>query len=488
MYTTNMRKGKLAFLMSVLLVSIMTLAQSTSAEENKTHNVDIVFGSGDVENGRFYNPQTVKIQIGDSISWMNLDKDPHTVTDGTPKTKWGTVFNSGLMRQGKEFKFTFTKPGEYPYLCALHPWMSGKVIVEDPLANSVPSDLNVFQKLNVFIKTEKQSYEQNEIIRFTVEIMGAGNKPTDPDFIDAQFGAEEPVAVKLSRLDVGKYVYSTTDLKPASYNLNVKVSKDSFVSGSSMLTVHVLKAEPVKEIPKPEESSVYIEADQKLYYAGDLITINGFMPRISENKSVVLQVFDAKDRLYTRGQVQVNSETFAWSFKVPDTAIAGTWTVKTKNFDEIVTTSFEIANPNAVEKPSQKTEVGKPAPLVSVPVMKFKEEKVTIVQSSITDQLNSQLYGVNKGQSVMLQSVIKNNQDTEQTFAYIVQIKDSNGIIVKLEAVEGVLPAGKSFTVGALWIPNKTDSYATEVFVWKSLSEPVPLSLNLISTRVNVTD
>ncbi|MFQ5941600.1 MAG: hypothetical protein ACE5KA_07890, partial [Nitrososphaerales archaeon] len=87
-----MRKISLAFLLSVLLASTATLTQSTAAEENETRNVDILFGSGDVENGRFYNPPVVKIKLGDSVSWMNLDKDPHTVTDGTPQSKWGTVF------------------------------------------------------------------------------------------------------------------------------------------------------------------------------------------------------------------------------------------------------------------------------------------------------------------------------------------------------------------------------------------------------------
>jgi plastocyanin len=483
-----MRKSKAAFLISILIASTVTLTQSAYAEENKTHNVDIIFGSANVENSRFYNPSIVKIKINDSVSWMNLDKDPHTVTDGSPQSKWGTVFDSGLMKQGKVFNFKFTKPGEYPYLCALHPWMMGRVIVEDPVANSVPSgDISVLQKLNVFIKSEKQSYEQDEIIRFTIEVMGVGNKPTDPDEIDAIFGVEEPKPVTLSRIDVGKYAYSTAELKPASYNLSVKVSKENFASGSSMLTIHVLKKELVTEIPK-SEPTLSIKSDQQQYYSGDMVTINGSTSNAIENKSIVLQVFDPTNKLQTRGQVLANSEgLFQWSFKVPDTAIAGMWTVRTKNYDEIATASFEIKSMSDITE-SVSNEPVKPEPLVSVPVMKFKNEKVTIVQAAITDQINSQLYDVHRGQSVMIQSIIKNNQETEQTFAYIAQIKDSNGVIVKLEVVEGTIPAGKSFTVGVSWTPEQADSYSTEVFVWKSLSEPIPLSLNLPNTEVNVTD
>jgi len=485
-----MRKDKLAFLISILIASTVTLTQSADAEENKTHNVDIVFGSANVENSRFYSPSIVKIKIDDSVSWMNLDKDPHTVTDGTPQSKWGTVFDSGLMKQGKAFNFKFTKPGEYSYLCALHPWMLGKVIVEDPIANSVSSDnINVLQKLNVFVKSEKQSYEQDEIIKFAIEVMGVGNKPTDPDKIDVQFGAEEPKSVTVSRIDVGKYVYSTAELKPASYNLIVNVSKENFASGSSTLTIHVLKKESVTEVTKPKGPTAFIKSDQEQYYSGDVVTINGSTSQVVENKAIVLQVFDAKNKLYTRGQIQTNSQgLFEWSFKVPDTAIAGTWTVRTKNYDEIATTSFDIKSTSNIVEKSVSSDPTKPEPLISVPVMKFKQEKVTIVQAAITDQINSQLYDVHTGQSVMIQSVIKNNQEAEQMFAFIAQIKDSNGNTVKFEVVEGTIPAGKSFTVGVSWTPEQADRYATEVFVWKSLNEPIPLSLNLPNTEVNVVD
>ena len=116
-----------------------------------------------------------------------------------------------------------------------------------------------------------------------------------------------------------------------------------------------------------------------------------------------------------------------------------------------------------------------------------KNEKITIARSAITDQTNAQLSNVSAGQLVVVQSVLRNNQETQETFAYLVQIKDSNGIVVKLESVEGVIPSGKSFTVGVSWIPEITGTYSAETFVWKSLNEPVPLSLNLLKTSLSVT-
>ena len=480
-----MSKSKALFVLLVLFASIIALTGSVGAEEGKVVNVDIVFGAANVENKRFYNPATVTIDVGTTISWMNIDKDPHTVTDGTPNSKWGQLFDSGLLRQGKEYRYTFNEYGTYPYLCALHPWMSGKVVVENPVKNG---GVTIIQKLNVFIKSEQQSYREDEIIRFTVDILGAGNRPTDPDTIDAQFGAvgnDEPKQVNVNRLDIGKYAFSTAELKPASYTLSVKASKDGFEPGYSILTIHVIKKEPVKEVPESSTSTISIAVDQIRHDAGDTVTVSGKVSKNIQNKSVVFQVIDPENKLYTRGQAQLKPDgTFEWSFKVADAVPTGPWTVKTKYLDEVVAASFEITKHDVV---ANTPETAIPGSKVSVPTLKFKNEKVTIARSAITDQTSTQLSNVSAGQLVMIQSVVRNNQDTQQTFAYIVQIKDSNGIIVKLEAVEGVLPSGKSFTVGVSWTPETAGSYSAETFVWKSLKEPIPLSLNLLKTNFAVT-
>ncbi|MGH9879432.1 MAG: plastocyanin/azurin family copper-binding protein, partial [Nitrososphaerales archaeon] len=368
---------------------------------------------------------------------------PHTVTDGTPDSKWGQVFDSGLMRQGAEYEFTFTESGTYPYLCALHPWMYGTIVVESGVKTSA---VTIAQKLNVFIKSEKQSYSEDEIVRFTVDVLGAGNRPADPDTIDAQFGAvngEQQQQVNVNRLDAGKYLFSTAELKPASYTLSVKVSKDGFEPGYSMLTVHVLEKEkPPGEVPEESVPTISMETEQLRYNAGDSITMSGTVSKAILNKSLVLQVFDSNDKLYTRGQVQLETDgTFEWTFKVADTVSAGTWTVKTKYVDQIATVSFEIIKPHL---PVSTTEPAKPEPKVSVLPMKFKNEKITIARSAITDQTNAQLSNVSAGQLVVIQSVLRNNQETQETFAYVVQIKDNHGIVVKLESIEGVIPSGKS--------------------------------------------
>jgi plastocyanin len=69
-------------------------------------------------------PPTITAQVGQEITLENHDPADHTVTgeDGS--------FDSGTMAQGATFKATFDSPGEYRYICELHPGMRGKVMVK----------------------------------------------------------------------------------------------------------------------------------------------------------------------------------------------------------------------------------------------------------------------------------------------------------------------------------------------------------------------
>ena len=71
-----------------------------------------------------YSPNILTVPVGTTVTWINKDVSVHTVTDR------GRLFNSGNMRKGKKWSYTFTEIGEFDYYCIPHPWMVGKVIVE----------------------------------------------------------------------------------------------------------------------------------------------------------------------------------------------------------------------------------------------------------------------------------------------------------------------------------------------------------------------
>ncbi len=77
-----------------------------------------------------FNPQQIRVTAGATVTWVNHDDIPHTVTSQTG------VFRSKALDTDDKFSFTFATPGSYPYFCALHPHMTGTIVVE---ANSSKS-------------------------------------------------------------------------------------------------------------------------------------------------------------------------------------------------------------------------------------------------------------------------------------------------------------------------------------------------------------
>jgi plastocyanin len=71
-----------------------------------------------------FGPAAITVPVGTTVTWINRDDIPHTVVS-TEK-----LFKSKVLDTDEKFSFTFTKPGEYPYFCSIHPKMTGKVVVQ----------------------------------------------------------------------------------------------------------------------------------------------------------------------------------------------------------------------------------------------------------------------------------------------------------------------------------------------------------------------
>jgi plastocyanin len=75
--------------------------------------------------GMQFQPATIRVKAGEKITWINNATMPHTVTS----PNYGLLASQRLNR-GSVFSHTFEQPGTYTYYCALHPSMTGRVIVE----------------------------------------------------------------------------------------------------------------------------------------------------------------------------------------------------------------------------------------------------------------------------------------------------------------------------------------------------------------------
>ena len=84
----------------------------------------------DSSTGSFgFNPTTITITVGTTVTWTNTTGAPHTVTsdDGT---SFDSNINTPISANGGMFSFTFTKAGTFAYHCQIHPFMKATIIVQ----------------------------------------------------------------------------------------------------------------------------------------------------------------------------------------------------------------------------------------------------------------------------------------------------------------------------------------------------------------------
>ena len=72
-----------------------------------------------------FQPPVVRVELGTTVTWVNEDDSAHNVVaeDGS--------WESPILQKGEQFTHTFSEGESARYLCTLHPWMTGTVLVGD---------------------------------------------------------------------------------------------------------------------------------------------------------------------------------------------------------------------------------------------------------------------------------------------------------------------------------------------------------------------
>ncbi len=70
-----------------------------------------------------FQPGSITVDLGQQVTFVNLDDDPHTAT--------GAGFDTGIIDPGEQVTVTFDEPGAFPFACQIHPVMTGSVQVRD---------------------------------------------------------------------------------------------------------------------------------------------------------------------------------------------------------------------------------------------------------------------------------------------------------------------------------------------------------------------
>ncbi len=104
----------------------------------------------------------------------------------------------------------------------------------------------------------------------------------------------------------------------------------------------------------------------------------------------------------------------------------------------------------------------------------------------VSATMQNGIWKVPVNKQVQITADVSNGQDRDQPFAYIVQIKDSNGVVIQLSWLTGTLTPGQSLNPSQSWTPTTAGSYSAEIYVWSGINNPdalsPPLSMNISVT------
>ena len=113
---------------------------------------------------------------------------------------------------------------------------------------------------------------------------------------------------------------------------------------------------------------------------------------------------------------------------------------------------------------------------------KLESEIPTIQRISVEDVFFANSLGIPIepiiNEQIQIVGMIRNNQNYDQSFVFITQIKDQDGVVVSLSWILGELSSNQSLDLSQSWIPTEFGNYSIETFVWNSLQDQTSLSPN----------
>jgi hypothetical protein len=103
-------------------------------------------------------------------------------------------------------------------------------------------------------------------------------------------------------------------------------------------------------------------------------------------------------------------------------------------------------------------------------------EKLTNSQITLTDSLGKPLTSLQENNRIQIVGSIKNEQNFNQKFVYLIQVKDHTNTVISLSWITGELSGKQNLDVSQSWLPLNSGSFFIETYVWNSLEDQIALS------------
>ena len=104
---------------------------------------------------------------------------------------------------------------------------------------------------------------------------------------------------------------------------------------------------------------------------------------------------------------------------------------------------------------------------------KAAEEAARIAEAEAAARIAA---AVSVNEKIEISMDFTNDSDVQQSFALIIQIKDSNNTTISLSHVTGMLGAGQTLDQILSYTPTESGTYTVEKFLWDDFSDPTALT------------
>jgi plastocyanin len=130
---TNDESMKLVYIVKIVGSPVVHIEEEKPSQE-KTTQINILPGSSDPGNIKYYSSDTITIIPGTIIVWKNEDSVSHTILSGISQFSHGKPFipddkiNSGSIAPGQTFNATINEVGITRFFDSQYFWMDGVII------------------------------------------------------------------------------------------------------------------------------------------------------------------------------------------------------------------------------------------------------------------------------------------------------------------------------------------------------------------------
>ncbi|MFQ5970648.1 MAG: hypothetical protein ACE5J2_09180 [Nitrososphaerales archaeon] len=470
-----MRSVTLAVALSIiLLASGMGLSKAGAAAANTQITLDsladfpITQGETLVFTGQLVRSSTLQGISGATVNIVhqitfdeqNILLTGQTDTDGFFSIPWTVDVEKVIPQTGGSFGTEDTQGRENRFQVKVFAQFNGDSEFARSTSNAQSFEVRLNSlKISIEKKTEYFVFEKATI---KIKIMDGNNNLVDPDKITVQF---DNLAVTMLKEETGVYVFSVSSLAPGSHQLQVNVEKRGHTPDDDLVTIEAMK----------RRTAVVIDTDRASYQQGETVNITASLIDTSVNQVVTDRVVTgslAAPNLVVKPLTFVDGKG---SYSLATTDVTGTWSISA---------SFRGDNAYFASTGQASFTVTKFVGEIAPPP---RPEPVSLSRLTFVDQTGSRLTDVTVGQQIMIQAKVTNNFKTTEEIAYISQVKDSDGITVALSWITGTLAPQQSFELAISWIPETPGDYTAEVFVWKSIKNPEPLSFKPKMSKIIVS-